>query len=163
MMTSETATLFGGINVDNIGTGDKKEDILDSIVKPFNKAVSKLLTKFKDINDENGHILAAITLINVGKKIDPVVIIRKSYKHITEEKTRIALLEKNLDFFREKDYSYIIKKDNWENTINFIISYLRRQISYLNSDELSEIWKLIWVLLLSCEYYKQYIEDYIEK
>ena len=152
-MKSESDNLFGGINIDNIGTGEKRDDILNSIVEPFNKAISKLLIKFRNHNDDTGHISSAITLINVAKKIDPLVIIRKCYKHLTEETTMNALLDKNLNFFKEKDYSYIIKKDNWEKTTYFIISYIKNQINNLDKDELSEIWKLVWVLVLCSEYY----------
>ncbi len=161
-MESETATLFGGINIDTIGTGKKQDEILSSIVKPFNKAITKLLNGV--INEEKtSSIKKTIHLINAAKKLDPVLIIRKCYDYLIDEKTKDALLRKDIEFFKEKDYAYAIKKNRWEETINFIISHVKKRIDDLNENELSEIWDLVWVLLICSEYYEKYVEDHIKK
>ncbi len=159
---SEVGTFLGGINVDTIGVGEKREDMLESIVKPFNQAITRLLQGLVSSDkDKNDYIISTSVLINGIKKLDPVMLIRRSYKHLIEEKIKEALIKKDLDFFLEKDYTYVIKKDRWEKLINFIITYVKTHADKLDEEEMTEIWDLIWVLLICSEYYDKYVKDYM--
>jgi hypothetical protein len=155
-----TSNLLAGINIDLIGVGKSKGDILDSIIMPFNRSISRLMRGMMKYDDgKTVHIQKAKDIINVVKKTDPLILIRKSYIYLTNEDNKEALLNKDIEYFMNKDYDDVVEKGKWEETIYFVIDYIKYNFENISSEEQSEIWELLWVMLICSECYHKYIHN----
>lgn len=151
-------SIVAGINIDNIGKGRTKDEILNSIIDPFNNILVKLVQlAIQYDKSKTDHIDKIRKLILWGKEY-PDLMIRKCYKNLTNIENKRAIIDRNLNHFSKKNYDKFIKKDMYKDTIDFALNYLRRDMAILSKQEMDYIWNLISILAICSEEYKDFLE-----
>ena len=157
---------IAGIDINTIGKGKKDSEVLFSIVKPFNftlKRLTKLLINNVSDSKNNRYIRIAKAEILWGDKYIPNELIKKTYKNILNPIIKKNIIDGNWDYFKNKDYSKFIRRDQFKSSIEFIIGFIRDRFLTLSSEEISHIHNLLLTMLICCDEYVLYLKKYKKK
>ena len=152
--------MLAGICIDDIGTGKTKEDVIMGIYTNFNKSMKRLLVVAQKYVGNNDHMKTITTLIKFGDEHVPTILIQKTYKNLLEPEASQAILNKNIDYFIEKDYNKYIKKDEYLGPLRFIVDFMKKKIKTLPEEEFEYVWDLIGIMLICCDEYVKYMNKY---
>ena len=78
-------------------------------------------------------------------------------------KVKDHILKRNVNYFRDRDYNKLIKKDSNEAFIYQIIDLIKDQVDVLTSDELEYYWKQVAQMLQCVAIFKKTVKESRQK
>lgn len=150
-------SIVAGINIDIIGKGKTIDDVLGSIVDPFNDVLIRLVNLGVQYDKSKTDHMDRIRKLIIWAKDYPDLMIRKCYKNLINPENKKAIIERNLNHFSKKNYDKFIKKDIYKDTIDFALNYIKKDINNLSEQEINHIWDLISILAICSEEYNVFI------
>lgn len=151
---------LAGVNINNIGVGKNKNDVLINITTQFNMAMKRLLILAKKYIEHNDHIEVITKMVSWGDKHIPSQLIHKSYKNLLQSDNKKNIINRNLDFFITKKYNTYIRNDEYKKPLEYIIVTLKEKFNLLTVDEQDYLWDLISIMLICSDEYLKYLTKY---
>jgi len=152
--------MIAGVNIDEIGVGKTKDDVLINITTQFNLSMKRLLILAQKYIKNNKHMDLVTKMVKWGDKFIPSQLIHKSYKNFLQDEAKENILNRNIDFFVEKEYDDYIKHDEFKKPLDFMITLLKERIDELSREEMNYIWDLICIMLICSHEYFKYLIKY---
>lgn len=156
--------IAGDIDLDLIGRGESEFDKSYSIMHPFNRSLKRItnlcISKLSGtIPDELLDTLRRMqSLVRIMDDQLPFFMIARCYKHIINAADPIE--NRNKNYFIERDYSPLIKKDKYMQMIRDLVHLIKSTLDKTSDDELNEIWDLGFVLLVCSMKFKEHVDYY---
>lgn len=154
--------IAGDIDLDKIGKGRTVHDIADSIIKPFNRALIRIIVlsknKSKNIRTESqtASLERVEGLVKIVTYECPPWCIARSFPHMISQKEHIV--NKDPSFYDKKKFLHLVKPDERQQMILDLMDLIEMMINKASEDELNEAWDLIFVLLYTCVKFKEHID-----
>ena len=152
--------ILAGINIDEIGVGKDKNDILINITTSFNLTMKRMLILSQKYIKPCRHMDMMVKMIKYGDKYTPSRLIHKTYKNLLNNETKKNIIDRNITFFSNKNYDIYIKKDEYKKPLEFLIFNIKKNFNKLSDDEVHYIWDLISIMLVCADEYLKYIIKY---
>ena len=152
--------ILAGINIDEIGVGKNKNDILINITTSFNLTMKRLLILSQKYIESSRHMDMIVNIIKYGDKYTPSQLIHKTYKNLLNNETKKTIIDRNITFFTNKNYDIYIKKDEYKKPLDFLISSIKKKFNKLSDDEIHYLWDLISIMLICADEYLKYLTKY---
>ena len=111
--------ILAGINIDEIGVGKDKNDILINITTSFNLTMKRMLILSQKYIEPCRHMDMMVNMIKYGDKYTPSQLIHKTYKNLLDIETKKNIIDRNIIFFTNKNYDIYIKKDEYKKPLDF--------------------------------------------
>jgi hypothetical protein len=138
----------------------KYDDEMKLILRKFHNALFDLINVAESIDPKNTHVTWVKQQIDIFRKIDRENIIRRLKDKMWDYREQI--MNKDLDFFKQNQFSKFIKNDDNRQFMYSIINMLKKKIETLEPEAIEVIWDIILQLLMSCIEYKKLTRDYDE-
>lgn len=152
--------ILAGVNINEIGVGRNKNDVLINITNNFNSSMKRLLVLSRKYIESNRNMDIITSMIIYGDKHIPSRLIEKSYKNLLRVDTRDNIINRNINFFVEKEYGVYIKNDEYKKPLMYIVNILKEKFSILTEDEQEYLWDLISIMLICSDEYLKYLTKY---
>ena len=152
--------ILAGINIDEIGVGKDKNDILINITTSFNLTMKRLLILSQKYIESSRHMDMIVNIIKYGDKYTPSQLIHKTYKNLLNNETKKNIIDRNITFFTNKNYDIYIKKDEYKKPLDFLIFSIKKNFNKLSDDEIHYLWDLISIMLICADEYLKYLTKY---
>lgn len=152
--------ILAGICIDDIGAGDNKEDRLMNIYTNFNLAMKRLLVLSQKYVPDNEYMRTITRMVKYGDKYIPTRLIQKTYKNLLDPGTSQCILDRNMQYFLNKNFNNYIKDDEYSKPLHFIIEFLKTNFHQLPEKDLEYVWDLTGIMLVCCDEYVKHINKY---
>ncbi len=127
-------------------------DIYKFFMQNLNKIITSMSLSLKSRRDEMAEIDSLKRLINLIPDKEEEIFIRCYFK-VWEH--REIIMEKNIDYFMNKDYTTMVKKDDNESIIKNLINIIKTFYKELSEEEQDQYWKLANNLLVAVARYNK--------
>jgi hypothetical protein len=161
------------INVDNIGKGKDNYDIVESCAAPFNKCMLRIVhnswAKIKKLKNDptiDAFVKKQETIDSFERLKNNIELVRfelpyfaisRCFPHFINASKHI--MERNSDYFLNRDYATLIKNDHNKTMIYDVINLVCKCFNKLTLDEQDEIWELANIMLLCALEFKKHIKQ----
>jgi hypothetical protein len=141
----------------------KKEKDINDIIQYFNRQVSnifKVIDGKDDSISKNPSLDWVRRITKIVRNENPPFMLERSVDKLWEN--RVAIMEKNVDFFVNKEVaSKYIKDDSHKEWLESLCEFIRDKYKSLDDTELEYLWKCINAMLQSVIKFRILKDDFI--